>query len=416
MKSVGPFCGRVQDKCMYVPLLAQLTAEQNAGRPGRLGPVASFEGEGFFARFLDSEMTIRIILQGPAQLRGFGTIVAFGDIHGDLLSLLGVLHAAGCIDQNAHWLPSPDPTAPKRCVIQLGDLLDRGGRGDTSVDTSHSAREEVNLIEYVYALDLEARAVGERVLSLSGNHEEVALRAAFDPELAARFVYTTKQTACPFPRARRSREQVFATKGALRYFAMHRPPMAVSSLGWLFAHGDVPVQSLRRFKEKTHTKLIASIRSHTEMSTAEAVIGAVNLVWAAYVLELGGDLVLTRMLRKVLPRYESKTGFPPVKLSSFPNDVMTCRTLANMGKPRGVVCDCEGRVDEVGRLLGLDWPVSGGIALGHSVSASISTQCQGKVQLLDIGMSEAFRGFNVEGKVAWLRVGVQQSIEHGERA
>ena len=126
-------------------------------------------------------------------------------------------------------------------------------------------------------------------------------------------------------------------------------------------------------------------------------------------------MFLTEILRKALPENEGKRGFPPGMLSAFPNAVATCRTLAKMGSGDGAKCDCTGRVDEVGRILGFDWAVSGGIALGHTVNASISTQCGGKVQLLDIGMSEAFRGFNKTGKIALLRVCVGQKLEHIQR-
>lgn len=412
---VGPSCGKVQEKCIYVSLLAQLISDQAAGKPGSLGPVEAFKGEQFFSEFTHATISIRTILEGPARLKGFGAIVAFGDIHGDLLSLLGVLHAAGCIDDTAHWCPQKDSKAPKRCVVQLGDLLDRGGRGSATVDTSRSPREEINLIEYIHALDGEAQKFGERVLSISGNHEEMALRSAFDSNLARHWNFTTEPTACPFPDQKRTRHDIFATKGALRYFAIHRPPMAVSSLGWVFAHGDVPIDPLRKFVTESHAKMLSRIRAQSDLSQSEAIVGATNLLWVAYVLELGGDLDFTNMLRKMLPQDEREKGFPAGALSAFPTAVSTCRTLARMGKKGGEPCDCDGRVDEVGRILGFDWAVSGGIALGHTVNASISTQCGGKVQLLDVGMSEAFRGFNTEGKVAFLRVTVSQTLEQEER-
>jgi hypothetical protein len=161
--------------------------------------------------------------------------------------------------------------------------------------------------------------------------------------------------------------------------------------------------------------MLTAIRAHTDLSRGEAIVGATNLLWAAYILELGGNPGLTKLLAKLLPADERERGFPPGGLSPFPHSVATCRTLAKMGRQGGEACECDARVEEVGRVMGFDWAVSGGIALGHTVNASISTRCGGKVQLLDVGMSEAFRGFNTEGKVAFLRVTVGQTLEHDER-
>ena len=412
MKSLD--CGNSKYKCVFKKQLQKLAEDQATGKPGHLGPVSAFHGEEFFSQFSHRQLSIRNILEGPGKLSGFTTIITFGDIHGDLISLLGVLRAAGVISDDAHWLPSVDPTAGKRCVVQLGDLLDRGGRGSATVDTSHSPREEINIIEYLFALDKQAKKVGERVLSLSGNHEEMALRSAFDAKLAAKWVFTTKPTACPFPDKKRSREDVFATAGALRYFALCRPLMASSSLGWIFAHGDVPIHPLRRFVEESHVKLLTFIREQTDLSQGEAIVGAVNLLWAAYVLELGGDKSLTDMLREVLPDKEKRRGYPPGYLSPFPMSVATCRTLAQMGSVDGDTCDCKSQVDTVGKIFGFDWAVMGGIALGHTVNASISSKCAGKVQLLDVGMSEAFRGFNKTGKIAFLNIQVTQYLSPQE--
>lgn len=388
--------------------LSKLKEDQERGYSGSLGPVKSFQGDAFFASFVNEPMTARGILEESGRIRGNGEIIAFGDIHGDFLALLGVLRAAECIDDHAHW--KPRDSKPKRCVVQLGDMLDRAGRGNASTDTSHMAREEINIIEYLHCLNIEANTFGERVLTLSGNHELYALRSAVDPAVAERWGrYVSPATTQPL--AGRDRKDVLSSPGALRYFAMHRPLMAVSSTGWLFAHGDVPIAALLTF-QKSHTRLLRYIRSHTVLTCAEAVVGAVNLLWACHVLEIGGDTTMTKIISPMLPDDERTKGFKS-ELSPFALAVCTCRTLATMGKPEGIACDCSANVDSVGNALSLDWTISGGIALGHTVNANISTSCNGRLQLLDIGMSEAFAGFNTTGKVAYLRVSANQTTYHG---
>ena len=402
----GPSCGLIKSKCVFVSTLVKLKEDQDLGSSGSLGPVAAFQGNSFFESFVDEPLTARKILEA-GRIRGHAELIAFGDIHGDLLALLGVLRAAECIDDDAHWKKRESNMA-KRCVVQLGDMLDRGGRGDSSVDTSHMKREELNIIEYLHALNIEASACGERVISLSGNHELYALRSSIDDAVAERWGrFVTPETAQPL--AGKNRKNVLSSPGALRYFAMHRPLMAVSSTGWLFAHGDVPITGLRTF-QKSHERLLKYIRSHTVLTYAESVVGAVNLLWACHVQEIGGDASMTKKLSPMLPEEERK-GFKS-ELSPFALAVCTCRTLATMGKPEGIACNCTDNVDSVGDALALDWAISGGIALGHTVNANISASCKGLLQLLDIGMSEAFAGFNKTGKVAYLRVSAHQTTYH----
>jgi hypothetical protein len=404
----GPSCGLIKSKCVFVSTLVELKYEQERGNPGSLGPVTKFQGNAFFESFVNEPLSARKILEAGI-LKGHGELISFGDIHGDLLALLGVLRAAECIDDHAHWKKRESNMA-KRCVVQLGDMLDRGGRGDSSVDTSHMKREELNIIEYLHALNIEASACGERVISLSGNHELYALRSSIDNAVAERWNrFVTPATAQPL--AGKNRKDVLSSPGALKYFAMYRPLMAVSSMGWLFAHGDVPITGLRTF-QKSHERLLKYIRSYTVLTYAESVVGAVNLLWACHVLEIGGDASMTKQLSTVLPEEERVKGFKS-ELSPFALAVCTCRTLATMGKPEGIACNCTDNVDSVGDALALDWTISGGIALGHTVNANISASCKGRLQLLDIGMSEAFAGFNKTGKVAYLRVSVHQTTYHG---
>ena len=396
-------CGLVADKCMYQSLLLKLRQDQHNGYPGTLGPVKAFKGVSFFDQFASLSPGVRGVLEGPAWLRGYGDYYVAGDFHGDLMVGLAVLHLAGLIDDQANWIPPVSDTHPRRCFVQLGDMVDRGGRGDISVDTSHMPREELNLLEYMYEIDLQAQKHGERVISVSGNHELYAVRTAFDDKLASRWNFTSKATACPFPSESISRKDVFRRPGALRYFAFIRPPLALSSSNWLFCHGDVPIGPLRKFLV-THKVMIGRLRARTRVPYAACVVGATNLLWANYLLLLGGDRYMFERIKAAIPAEDNANS-----LSEFPLAVCTCRTLVQMNgvnKP----CDCTGQVDAIADELGLDWTVSGGVALGHTVQTAISTRCMGRVQLLDLGMSEAFRKYNPNHKIGILHIQCQQHL------
>lgn len=92
---------------------------------------------------------------GPsrAYLRAAASsVVAVGDLHGDLEQTRKVLRLAGAIDANDHW------SGGKLVLVQTGDEIDRGD----------DDRAVLDLIE---RLKHEAKAAGGAVIALSGNHE-----------------------------------------------------------------------------------------------------------------------------------------------------------------------------------------------------------------------------------------------------
>ena len=92
-------------------------------------------------------------------------LVVFADVHGDFLALLSHLYLAQVVDATGNWIGG------NRWVCSTGDWIDRAGRGEATVDTSHNPREEVDIIQYVHALNLSAAQEGGGVLFTLGNHE-----------------------------------------------------------------------------------------------------------------------------------------------------------------------------------------------------------------------------------------------------
>lgn len=88
-------------------------------------------------------------IEAPPQTR---TVVAFGDVHGDLAAATSALRTAGAIDEDGHW------SGGTLQVVQVGDQLDRGD-GERAI------------LELFQRLRTEARAAGGAFHPLIGNHE-----------------------------------------------------------------------------------------------------------------------------------------------------------------------------------------------------------------------------------------------------
>src|SRR5947208_13226999 len=84
------------------------------------------------------------------------TLVAIGDIHGDLDALDRSLRAAGLTDPRGRWIGGPT------VLVQTGDVMDRGP-------------EVRGVLDRLMTLETEAAAAGGRVVVLLGNHEVMNL-------------------------------------------------------------------------------------------------------------------------------------------------------------------------------------------------------------------------------------------------
>ncbi len=94
----------------------------------------------------------------PCVWTGVERVVAVGDLHGDYESFVRILRApkVGLIDEELRW------TGGAAHLVQIGDVMDRGGR----------AKE---IFDLLMRLEKEAAAAGGMVHVLLGNHEEANL-------------------------------------------------------------------------------------------------------------------------------------------------------------------------------------------------------------------------------------------------
>ena len=105
--------------------------------------------------FLVSARTGFAAQAGPGMvcdLRTTERIIAVGDVHGAHDQFVGILKAAGLLDNRSRWIGG------RAILVQTGDILDRGP----------DSRKALDLLR---RLEREARRAGGRVYSLVGNHE-----------------------------------------------------------------------------------------------------------------------------------------------------------------------------------------------------------------------------------------------------
>ncbi|XP_004490656.1 shewanella-like protein phosphatase 1 [Cicer arietinum] len=90
------------------------------------------------------------------------TILAVGDLHGDLKQARSALEMAGVLSSDGRDLW----TGGESVLIQLGDILDRG-------------EDEIAILSLLRSLDKQAKAKGGAVFQVNGNHETMNVEGDF---------------------------------------------------------------------------------------------------------------------------------------------------------------------------------------------------------------------------------------------
>ena len=102
----------------------------------------------------------------PTFLPKVDTLIAIGDVHGDISKAKRAFRLAGLIDDAGSWVGG------KAVAVQVGDILDRGN-------------DEVQLYYWLENLKKQAHQAGGAVHVLNGNHETM--------NVASQFRYATKE-------------------------------------------------------------------------------------------------------------------------------------------------------------------------------------------------------------------------------
>ncbi|MFT3926259.1 MAG: shewanella-like protein phosphatase [Myxococcales bacterium] len=144
------------------------------------------------------------------------SLVAIGDLHGDLEQTRKVLRLAGAIDESDHW------RGGKLVVVQTGDEIDRGD-------------DDRAVLDLMERLKGEANAAGGAVIAMSGNHELM--------NVVQDFRYVTPGSVAAFDSAG-GRLEAFRPGGPYARMLADRP-VVVQVGDTVFAHGGVLMKHVR---------------------------------------------------------------------------------------------------------------------------------------------------------------------------
>jgi hypothetical protein len=258
--------------------------------------------------------------KGPKRL------VAIGDLHGDFEATKEVLRLAGAIDPSGRWIGGD------LVVVQTGDQLDRGDG-------------EVEILDLLDRLTVEAKEAGGAMVILNGNHEVMNVQGdmryvtpggftAFD---GVEGLDLSQPELQRHPPAHRARVAAFAPGGPYARRLAQRDIIAVVG-DTVFAHGGVTAEHAR------------------------AGIDSINTQSRQWMLGQGAQCP------------ESLRGAEsPIWTRVFSDEAMES--------------DCDA-LDETLEALGVKRMV-----VGHTVQRQgITSACEGKVWRIDVGMAKHYGG------------------------
>lgn len=163
-------------------------------------------------------------------------IIVIGDIHGDWKVTQKIFLKFKLINTNGKWIAEPKNTH----VVQVGDIVDRGGRPDTYGDEC----SELKIMDFLDDIHDQAKLYGGGVFCILGNHEIM--------NVVGNFNYSGKESIKCFG-GEKGRKIAFRPGGTMaKRFANTRN--TVLKIGqFLFVHGG--------FNEKHLTRSIPEINN-----------------------------------------------------------------------------------------------------------------------------------------------------------
>ena len=327
-------CDNISYKCTMRKLVLRLQQVRARGELGTLGPVIFAPVSDFLAAA--NAEAVRDAEADVCQIDRPGVdqqVVAIGDVHGDLLAFLSALYLSGVITEGGFWCGG------EAIVVQLGDIFDRGGRG-VSQNTSLNAREEIDILQYIHALDLDARLTGGRVISIVGNHEADKFTTSSGQSHAD--VYETELLVGGWGGVSQKR-LLFRPMSALAVYFAHYKPIVLRVNDFLFCHGGIVPEMLEPLD----------------------TVASMNTAWRGF---LRSGAPLPRRIQEIY--WNRDLSLPDV------HDAKTNQ-------------QCFSTVEKVFQKLKI--ATCGGIVVAHTVQADgIPLYCRGKVWRVDVALSEAF--------------------------
>ncbi len=257
-------------------------------------------------------------------------IYVIGDIHGDLSVLVKSLRKINIIDRNLNWIGGNSH------IVQLGDLLDGGGRGNNMNTNNSSAMEEFTIFEFLNNLDNQARQKGGRVHYLIGNHELMNLLGDF------RYVATNHLNSTGIE----TRKKLFKPGGYMASMLACHSYGVLKINNWIFCHAGLLPQHINNRSITDINNLVRGVFSgkiglqNISAEEQELLLGNTSLFWNRFYAKNSNNCTV---LNKTLD-------------------------IVNKG--------------------------SGGMIVGHTPHYNITNVCRQKLYFADVGLSRAFTQHN----------------------
>jgi hypothetical protein len=267
-------------------------------------------------------------------------VLVIGDLHGDYQTTLNLFIKLKLINGDNHWIAQPKNTF----VVQLGDQMDGGGRGNGETEG------ELKLINFMEDINQRAMRVGGAVISLIGNHEIMNMIGDF------RFA---SQKDIDSVGGLEVRKQLFRPGGDLFNRLSCTRNVVVKIGSWVFVHaGILPKHVLRHKAEENNTD---------QAITGDKWFESVNNIMRLFMQ--GKKTTFDTDIQNL---FLDKNGM--IWDRDYGSDSPTC-----------------GMWDVTKKLLGVD-----NIVIGHTVQENINSKCDNKIWRVDVGISSLFGTQNTQ--------------------
>ncbi len=333
-------------------------------------------------------------------------MVAVGDLHGAFDDFVGILRETRLLDERNRWID------PRACLVQLGDVLDRGGRPRAILDL---------------LMDLEQR-YPDRVEMVLGNHETMRLTgdlryadhaefAEFAPDetVAQRdegyreFLRTGLATGDPerdriafdqrYPPGWFAQRRAFSREGAYGAWLLNRPAMVVRG-GTVFVHAGLDRATVEAGISASNRKVRDDLHDYLEARRRLIAAGLLNpltpfaesLAAARVALDQAGAAADTDSNGLLVREARRFVAFRNAEFAR-PDGPMWTRDLSDGD---------EGRLEETIPPFLAKLGVSR-LVVGHTPSPSnrIGSRLGGRVYLIDTGLSAARTGAGSALVIDW---------------
>ena len=374
-------CGEIQGRCIMKRLIQNVMKfrqQQNNMHVGQLGPVAFVPMPKFLKLHAPTSNNLPTCRISRSK---YQRLVCIGDIHGDLLALLTALFVLNVIDHRACWNTQQQNTI----VVICGDVMDRtrhvvDQKTRESKLLSHQSfdnpREEVDVIQYLHALNMSAMGHKGRVICLLGNHEVCTsfpsigqcngMQQSFQNAYYSRGWVddgTVRTKSRTDTEVMQDKMDMFAAGEKFgRYMAVHYPLVLVVG-DFILVHGGINIHILNQVRSITKTK-------ESKMLTT-----------------------INKLMSNWLFTNKIPSNFTASQQEQLQIELLKLVWNRELSQAKVTDATCAVKLEQVFQSLGLDWDL-GGVVVGHTIQPNLTPTCSSngvhKVWRVDLALSEAF--------------------------